>query len=75
MSVEVESELRRRVKIAAAERDLSIRDWLVRAIHHELLAGGEELHPAEGPKPTGLEDAPEPRSGRTVAEAVVEDRR
>lgn len=35
----------------------------------------QEYYPAKGPKPTGLEDAPRPRSGRTVAEAVIEDRR
>ncbi len=77
LSVEVEAELRRRVKIAAATRDLSIRDWLVGAIRHELLAGdeGQEHYPAEGPKPTGLEDAPRPKSGHTVADAVIEDRR
>lgn len=77
LSVEVEAELRRRVKIAAATRDLSIRDWLVGAIRHELLAGDEEqeYYPAGGAKPAGLEDAPRPSSGRTVADAVIEDRR
>ncbi len=76
LSVEVEAELRRRVKIAAATRDLSIRDWLVGAIRHELAGDeGQEYYPAEGPKPTGLEDAPRPKSGHTVADAVIEDRR
>lgn len=35
----------------------------------------QEYYPSEGGKPAGLEDAPRPRSGRTVAEAVIEDRR
>lgn len=78
LSVEVEPELRRRVKIAAASRDQPIREWIVNAIRHELENGAEEereFYPSEGGKPTGLEDAPRPRSGRTVAEAVIEDRR
>lgn len=77
LSVEVEPRLRRRVKIAAASKDQSIREWLVGAIEHELENGDreQEFYPSEGGKPRGLENAPRPRSGRTVADAVIEDRR
>lgn len=86
LTVDVEPELRRRIKIAAASRDETVRDWIERAILRELGEGnGEgrvyeeepEFYPAEGPKPRGLPDgeAPKPRSGRSVADAVIEDRR
>jgi len=79
LSVEMEPELRRRVKIAAAGRDQSIREWILGAIHHELENNGEEeqvLYPSEGGKPQGLrEGAPKLESGNMLSEAVVEDRR
>jgi hypothetical protein len=79
LSVEVEPGLRRRVKIAAASRDQSIREWLVSAIRHELQNDAEEereFYPSEGGKPKGLrEGAPKLGSGATLSEAVIEDRR
>lgn len=35
----------------------------------------QEYYPSEGGKPQGSKNPPRPRSGRTVAEAVIEDRR
>ena len=79
LSVEMEPGLRRRVKIAAAGRDQSIREWLLGAIHHELEQDGEEeqeFYPSEGGKPRGLRGgAPKLESGNTLSEAVIEDRR
>lgn len=79
LSVEMEPELRRRVKIAAAGRDQSIREWLLGAIHHELKNDDEEeqeFYPSEGGKPRGLrEGAPKLEGGSTLSEAVIEDRR
>lgn len=73
---DVDPDLRRAVKVAAASTDRSISEWIERAVRHELEREDEqEYYPAEGPKPTGLDDAPRPRSGRTVAEAVIKDRR
>ena len=81
LTLEVEPELRRRVKIAAASRDQSIREWIVGAIQDELSLenGGEEeeltLPPAVA-KPRGSENPPRPRDGgNPVSEAVIEDRR
>jgi hypothetical protein len=79
LSVEVEPELRRRVKIAAASKDQPIREWIVGAIRHELENEVEEdelILPPAGVKPQGLrEGAPKLRSGATLSEAVIEDRR
>ena len=85
LTVDVRPELRRRIKIAAATRDETVRDWIERAILRELEegSGGQiyeeepEVYPSEGPKPKGLPDgeAPRARSGRSVADAVIEDRR
>lgn len=81
LTLEVEPELRRRVKIAAASRDQSIREWIVGAIQHELSLenGGEEEEltlPPVGAKPRGSENPPRPRGGgNPVSEAVIEDRR
>lgn len=73
---DVDPELRRAVKVAAASTDRSISEWIGQAVRHELERETEqEYYPAEAPKPTGLDDAPRPRSGRTVAGAVIEDRR
>lgn len=85
LTVDVEPELRRRIRIAAASSDESIREWLQRAILHELdegPAGGSnydlerEYYSSEGGKPRGLrEGAPKLDSGDTLSEAVIEDRR
>lgn len=85
LTMDVEPELRRRIKVAAASRDETVRGWLERAILRELEEGSDglpyeeepELYLSEGPKPNGLPDgeAPRARSGRSVADAVIEDRR
>lgn len=76
IAADVDADLRRRVKVAAAVSDRSLSEWIEEAVRHELERGEEqEYYPAEGAKPTGLEDAPRSRSGRTVAAAVIEDRR
>ncbi len=81
LTLEVEPELRRRIKLSAAARDESLREWVHRAILRELEAEGsgngeeQDYHPSRGGKPRGSEHPPRPRSGRTVADAVIEDRR
>jgi len=78
LSIEVEPELRRRVKIAAASKDQSIREWIVGAIRHELENDEEEeiTLPPAGAKPRGSKNPPRPRGGgNPVSQAVIEDRR
>ncbi len=85
LTLEVEPELRRRIKLSATARDESLREWVHRAILRELEAEGsgnsgtyeeeQEYYPSEGGKPRGSKRPPRPRSGRTVADAVIEDRR
>ncbi len=80
MSVEVEPELRRRVKIAAANKDQSIKEWIRGAILRELeeeYDGAEELIlPPAGVKPRGGKNPPKPKGGgNPVSQAVIEDRR
>ncbi len=79
LTVDVEPELRRRIKISAAARDETVKDFLERAIMRELENGDdeEEFYPSEGGKPTGLRfDAPRPKGGgNPVSDAVIEDRR
>jgi hypothetical protein len=83
LTIDVDPQLRRRIRIAVGSRDETIKDFLERAILRELgdlddLELGEEqaYHPPEGPKPADMyEGAPKLRSERTVAEAVIEDRR
>ncbi len=85
LTLEVEPELRRRIKLSATARDESLREWVHRAILRELEAEGsgddetygeeQEYYPSRGGKPRGSEHPPRPRSGRTVADAVIEDRR
>lgn len=43
LSVDVEPEIRRRVKVAAAGRDQSVREWIEGAIRHELERTDEDL--------------------------------
>lgn len=88
LTVDVDPELRRRIRVAAAVRDESLKEWIERALLRELEeeAGGEatapesaevrDYYPATGPRPGGREGRrPRPKSGRGVSEAVVEDRR
>jgi hypothetical protein len=81
LTVDVDPELRRRIRVAVASRDETIKDFLERAILRELadleLDVEQKYYLPEDPKPAaGVgEDAPESRSERTVAEAVIEDRR
>lgn len=75
LSVEVEPELRRRVKLAATGRDQSVRQWIVNAIQHELDNEDDDwIMPPVGVKPRGNPTPPKPRSGRKVSDAVIEDR-
>jgi hypothetical protein len=77
LSVEMEPELRRRVKLAATSRDETVREWIMRAIERELESEGEDgLTIGEARvRPLGLKNPPRPRSGRSVSDAVIEDRR
>ncbi len=77
LTVDVAPDLRRRIKIAAASRDETVKEWIERAILRELREEeGDEYVSPSGPKPEGLrEGAPKLRSGATASEAVVEDRR
>lgn len=76
LSVEVEPELRRQVKLAATSKDQSVRQWIVNAIQRELDEedGDDIIMPPKGAKPKGSMNPPTPRSGRSVADAVLEDR-
>lgn len=84
--MDVEPETRRQIRMAAASKDETIKEFLERAILRELKLNPDgsgkqtaeweqEFYPAQGEKPAGLADAPRPKSGRSVAEAVIEDRR
>ena len=77
LTVDVAPDLRRRVRIAAASRDETVKEWIERAILRELhVEEGQEYIPPSGPKPEGLrEGAPKLRNGASVSEAVIEDRR
>jgi hypothetical protein len=81
LTLEVEPELRRRIKLAATARDESLRQWVHRAILRELEAEGldgeeEMILPPEGVKPRGSENSVRPKGGgNPVSEAVIEDRR
>jgi hypothetical protein len=80
LTVDVDPELRRRIRVAVASRDETIKDFLERAILRELadleLDGKQEYYPPEGPRPAaGVQGSPKSRSERTVGEAVIEDRR
>jgi hypothetical protein len=86
LTLEVEPELRRRIKLSATARDESLREWVHRALLRELeedsgVAGHELLEgrltlPPTGAKPKGSDNPPKPRGGgNPVSEAVIEDRR
>lgn len=72
---DVDPDLRRRAKIAAANVDCSISEWIAEAIRHELEREEGMTAPRVGVKPKGNENPPKSRSGRTVADAVIEDSR
>jgi hypothetical protein len=80
LTVDVDPELRRRIRVAVASRDETIKDFLERAILRELadleLDGKRGYYPPEGPRPAAsVRGSPKSRSERTVGEAVIEDRR
>jgi len=84
LSLEVEPELRRRIKLSATARDESVREWVQRAILRELEAQepgdpggeGEMILPPAGAKPRGSRNPARPKGGgNPVSEAVIEDRR
>lgn len=88
LTVDVDPELRRRIRVAAAVRDESLKEWIERAVLRELEeeAGGggrmpesaevQDYYAATGPKPGGGEGRrPQPKSGRSVSDAILEDRR
>lgn len=76
IAADVDAGLRRRVKVAAASTDRSVSEWIEGAVRNELERSEEaEYYPSEGGKPRGSNNPPKPKSGRTVAEAIVEDRR
>lgn len=76
LSVELEPELGHMVEPAATSKDQIVRQWIVNAIRHELEGEDEEklIMPPKGAKPKGSVNPPRSRSGRTVADAVIEDR-
>jgi hypothetical protein len=83
LTIDVDPELRRRIRIAVASRDETIKDFLERAILRELgdlddleLGAEQAYYSPEGPKAAEMyEGTPKLRSERTVAEAVIEDQR
>lgn len=77
LTIEVDPELRRRVKLAARNQGETMREWIVRAIERGLERNAEDelIMPAPGAKPLGLKNPPRPRSGRSVSDAVIEERR
>ncbi len=85
LTVDVEAELRRRIRVVVASRDETIKDFLERAILRELEEGSgrgwihdedQEFYPSEGGKPRGSKSPPRPKGGgNPVSDAVIEDRR
>ncbi len=78
LTLEVEPELRRRIKLSATAKDESLREWVYRAVLRELEDDeAEELTlPPAGAKPRGSRTPVKPRGGgNPVSEAVIEDRR
>lgn len=75
LSLEVGPELHRRVKIAAASRDMTVKDFVSGILSQAVENEGLVLAPT-GVKPAGGEDPPRPRGGGDpVSGAVIEDRR
>lgn len=77
LSIEVEPELRRQVKLAATRKDETVRQWIVAAIRRELQREDDAglIRGQARATPLGLKNPPRPRSGRSVSDAVIEDRR
>jgi hypothetical protein len=80
LTVDVDPELRRRIRLAVASRDETIKDFLERAILRELadleLDAEQKYYPPQvSDPPAGVRGSPKLSSERTVAEAVIEDRR
>ena len=65
LSIEVEPELRRRVKLAATSRDETVWQWSVAAIQRELERDAKDdlLMPEPGAKPRVVANSSKPRSG------------
>jgi hypothetical protein len=83
LTADVEAETRRRVKIAAIRSDVSVSEWIERAVLHELerepdgtADDNEErvILPPPGAKPRGSEHPVRMRGDKTMAETVLEDR-
>jgi hypothetical protein len=76
LSVELEPELGHMVERAATSKDQTVRQWVVNAIRHELEGEDDDeiIRAPKGAKPKGSVNPPRSRSGRTVADAVIEDR-
>lgn len=79
LMADVDPELRRRVKVAAASSDRSVSEWVEEAVRRELEREAREerdYYPSEGGKPRGSKNPPRPRGGgNPVSRAVIEDRR
>jgi hypothetical protein len=79
-SVTITDDLEQALEAYNRDQDLPPRlvDLIQAALREYLAKRGYISPPSHGEqrkKPKGLADAPKPRSGRTVAEAVIEDRR
>jgi hypothetical protein len=66
LTLEVEPELRRRIKLSATAKDESLREWMHRAILHELEAEGGEARNEEA-LDEGREDHPSRGGSRGAA--------
>lgn len=78
LTLEVEPELRRRIKMSAVSKDESLREWVYRAVLRELEESETEglTLPSAGAKPRGSSNPVRPSGGGSpVSEAVIEDRR
>lgn len=82
LSTEVEPELEQQVRIAAANSDKSVSEWIEKTLRHaveathDALDVGEELTvpPSSVMKSRGIDNPPKLRGGKTMAEIVQEDR-
>lgn len=77
LTVDLTPDLKRRVRMAAASRDETVKVWVERALLRELREEeDQEYIPPSGTKPEGLrEGAPRLRRGASASEAVIEERR
>jgi hypothetical protein len=78
LTADVEPELRRQVKIAAASSDTSVSQWVEDAIRRELDGGARYENgitwPAPGAKPRGSMNPIKLRGGGLMSDAMLEDR-